>query len=69
MNTLNDHTPETPRVFNTPAAAALLGVRPQTLAKGRCTGELKLKFVKIGRRVVYRESDILAFLAENLVTP
>ena len=49
-------------------AAAYLGVRPQTLAVWRSYGRYDLPFVKVGRLVKYRLSDLNIFLAENTHT-
>lgn len=43
-------------------AAEHLRVAPETLAVWRCTGRYDLKFVKIGSRVFYDESDIEEFI-------
>lgn len=43
-------------------AATLLGLSPGTLSVWRCTGRYKLPFLKVGRRVRYRHSDLLAWL-------
>jgi len=48
-------------------AAAALGVKPQTLAVWRCTHRYNLPYVKIGRRVMYRRSDLEAFVNSNLI--
>ena len=51
----------------TPAQAAeILGVTIGTLAVWRCTARYPLSFVKIGRRVKYRLTDINNFI-ENSV--
>ena len=42
--------------------AGLLDVSPQTLASWRTTGRYALPFVRIGRLVRYRRSDIAEFL-------
>lgn len=47
-------------------AADYLGVSEQTLAIWKCTGRYKLPYVKIGRLVKYRKSDLDAFIASNL---
>ena len=44
------------------AAAALLDVSPGTLAVWRSTGRYALPFVKIGRKVRYRRSDLEAWM-------
>ena len=47
----------------TPAqAAAYLGVEVATLAVWRCTGRYALPYLKVGRLVRYRHSDLDAFL-------
>jgi len=43
------------------AAARFTGIAVATLAKMRCMGGGPL-FVKLGRRVVYRRSDVIAWL-------
>jgi len=47
-------------------AALYLGISEQTLAIWKCTGRYQLPFVKIGRLVKYRKSDLDAFIAGNL---
>jgi excisionase family DNA binding protein len=42
--------------------AELLDVSPQTLASWRTTGRYELPFLRIGRLVRYRRSDIEEFL-------
>ncbi|MCL2913095.1 helix-turn-helix domain-containing protein [Shewanella corallii] len=43
-------------------AAYVLGVTTGTLSVWRCTGRYPLRFVKVGRRVMYRTSDIEDFI-------
>ena len=43
-------------------AAKHLGVKPTTLQVWRCTKRYPLQFVKVGRLVRYRQSDLDAFL-------
>ncbi len=47
-------------------AAAYLGVAEQTLAIWKCTKRYALPFVKIGKLVKYRKSDLDAFIARNV---
>jgi excisionase family DNA binding protein len=47
-------------------AAAYLGVAEQTLAIWKCTKRQSLPYVKIGKLVKYRKSDIDEFIAKNL---
>ncbi|MCH1924538.1 MULTISPECIES: helix-turn-helix domain-containing protein [Shewanella] len=42
--------------------AEMLGVTEGTLSVWRCTGRYPLRFVKVGRRVMYRQTDIDAFI-------
>ena len=42
--------------------AKILGVTPQTLAVWRCEKRYNLKYVKAGRLVRYRSSDVQEFI-------
>jgi len=54
-------------VYLTPAqVSALLQIPQSTLAVWRCTGRVKLAYIKIGHAVRYRRSDVDAMLAANL---
>ena len=44
------------------AAAQVLDVKTGTLSVWRSTGRYELPFLKIGRKVRYRHSDLLAWL-------
>ena len=46
-------------------AAAQLCVKPQTLEVWRCNKRYPLAYLKIGRAVRYRQSDIDAFVASR----
>ncbi|MBB1318155.1 helix-turn-helix domain-containing protein [Shewanella sp. SR43-4] len=47
----------------TPAQVAeFLGVTSGTLSVWRCTGRYPLNFIKVGRRVMYRQSDVENFV-------
>lgn len=48
-------------------AAAFLGVKPQTLAVWRSTRRHGLPFVKVGRLVKYRASDLTKFIESRTV--
>jgi excisionase family DNA binding protein len=48
-------------------AAELLGVTPGTLSVWRCTRRYALPYVKVGRRVRYRVSDLEAWLQSRTV--
>lgn len=52
----------------TPAeTATILGVKIETLAIWRCTHRYPLPFVKIGRKVFYRGTDVKAFIASRTI--
>ncbi len=48
-------------------AAAYIGLAPATLAKLRCRGGSP-NFLKLGRKVVYAQADLDAWLAARRVT-
>jgi excisionase family DNA binding protein len=48
-------------------AAAYLGVKEHSLAVWACTKRYPLPFVRIGRLVKYRKSDLDAFIVRNTV--
>lgn len=50
------------RMMTTPEVAEMLGLSEQTLHDWRCTGRVKLPFVKLGGAVRYRRRDVLEFL-------
>jgi predicted site-specific integrase-resolvase len=50
-------------------AAGVLNTSIQTLANWRATGRYPLPYVKVGRLVRYRESDLAAFISANTVAP
>ena len=47
------------------AAAAILDVTPGTLSVWRSTGRYALPFLKVGRKVRYRHSDLMAWLEKR----
>ena len=56
------------RLLTEAKAAAFLGLQPQTLATWRCVGRYGLKFVRVGRSVRYRTSDLEEFLLSRTST-
>lgn len=55
-------------LLNPVEAATMLGLKPETLTVWRCTRRYPLPYVKIGsRRVMYRRSDVEAFIAAGAV--
>ena len=55
------------RLISRDEAAAILGIRPHTLACWASNGRYGLSYVRIGRRAMYRRQDIEAFITANLV--
>lgn len=51
-----------PQVLNESQAAEFLGVKPQTLSVWRSTGRYDLPFVRVGRLIRYRRTDLEAWL-------
>lgn len=49
-------------------AASVLGVKTTTLAVWRSTGRYNLPFLKVGRLVKYRVSDLAEFLMRRTAT-
>lgn len=54
-------------LLSTVQAAKILNASPQTLEVWRCTKRYPLAYVKIGSKVRYRRSAILAFIASRTV--
>ena len=50
------------RNHETPMAAAALSSTPKTLEAERCRRRWKIPTIRVGRKVLYREADLLAFL-------
>lgn len=50
-------------------AAEILGVQKNTLAAWRCRKSQPLPYVKVGRLVRYKESDLVKFLERNTIKP
>jgi predicted DNA-binding transcriptional regulator AlpA len=46
-------------------SAQFLGVKPTTLQIWRCTKRYSLPYIKVGRLVRYRQSDLDAFLTSR----
>lgn len=49
-------------------AAHILGVKPSTLSVWRSTGRYNLPYMKVGRLVRYRVSDLATFPAASTTT-
>ncbi len=50
------------RMHNTRSAAACIGIAETTMEVNRCRKRFAIPYFKIGRKVMYRESDLLAFI-------
>lgn len=50
------------------AAAEILQVKPNTLTNWRCTKRYAIPYIKVGRCVRYRVSDLLQFMENTRVT-
>ena len=62
-STLNPPFGQAPnRLHETPMAAALIGVARSSLEVDRCRRRWRIDHVKIGRKILYREADLLAFI-------
>ena len=55
------------RAFSRKEAANYLGITDGTLAVWACTGRYNLPYVKIGRLVKYRKTDLDAFISRRVV--
>jgi len=68
-NTALSPSPATQSTLLPPKEAAkVLDVTAGTLSVWRCTGRYKLPFVKIGAKVRYRYSDLMAFIDQRIQT-
>ena len=63
--TLQEIVQASKELMDDKAAAAVLDVTPGTLSVWRSTGRYALPFVKVGRNVRYRRSDLLAWLEKR----
>ncbi len=54
-----------PTQINEQQAAQALEVKPATLCNWRCTGRYNLPFVKTGRLVRYRTTDLAEWIAKR----
>lgn len=65
----SDARPKRERLLTEDEVAEWLGISPLTLRKWRCLRTHELPFVKIGKTIRYRESDVLRFLESHMVVP
>ena len=59
--------PSAPELLDTEPAANYLGLKGHTLEVWRVTGRYGLPYVRVGRRVKYKRSDLDRFLAARTV--
>ncbi|MDO9046451.1 MAG: helix-turn-helix domain-containing protein [Methylobacter sp.] len=52
---------------DTDGASSLLAIPAATLIKWRSTGEVRIPYVRIGRQIKYRTSDLKAFIETSTV--
>ncbi len=62
---MSQYTPDS--LLNRKEAAEFLGVVPHTLEVWATTKRYPLPYVRIGRLVKYRYSDLLAFVERNTI--
>ena len=55
-------------LLNPYEASQVLGVKEQTLAVWRTTGRHNLPFIRVGRSIKYRRSDLDAWLESRTMT-
>ena len=53
-------------LLTTRQAAEFLGLSPETLLTWRCTKQVEIPYIKLGKAVRYRREDLEAFINENL---
>ncbi|AUH49545.1 hypothetical protein CXB49_01160 [Chromobacterium sp. ATCC 53434] len=56
-------------LMSRPEAAEWLGLSPYTLNEWASTGRYGLRYYRIGRKCMYRLSDLQAFVAARAVHP
>ena len=69
MSTLKISTATNPLAVDPKTAASLLSSSGASLEKDRAIGHMGVPYVKAGRRVFYRLSDLDAWLRANRVVP
>jgi hypothetical protein len=60
-------TTDIPEMLDTKAAASVLGVSPGSLEVDRSRRRWCIPHVRIGRKVLYKRSDLMAFIEQNRV--
>lgn len=67
MTALSTTQPIKGDLLNTEQAAVYLGVTPRTLEVWRCVKRHAIPYIKVGRLVKYRKSDLDAWLVSHTV--
>lgn len=67
MTALSTTLPIKGDLLNTEQAAVYLGVTPRTLEVWRCVKRHAIPYIKVGRLVKYRQTDLDAWLASHTV--
>lgn len=62
---MTNNDPQHDRLYSPEEAAKYLGVVENTLSVWRSTGRYNLPYIKVGRLVRYRLSDLQAFLTRH----
>lgn len=58
---------EAPKLISSTEASKILGLKPATLAQMRWRGTKNLPYVKLGKAVRYKLSDIEAYINQNTI--
>ncbi|WP_083930126.1 helix-turn-helix domain-containing protein [Methylovulum miyakonense] len=58
---------DTDKLVTTEKAAELLSIPAATLTKWRSTGQVKIPFVRIGRQIKYRTTDLKCFIESSTI--
>jgi len=66
-NTINLITAKNSELLSTHQASLYIGVSPGTLEVWRCTKRYQIPFIKVGRLVRYRKSELDNFLDHRTV--
>jgi excisionase family DNA binding protein len=66
-NAINFIPPKNTELLSTHQASIYIGVSPGTLEVWRCTKRYQIPFIKVGRLVRYRKSELDNFLDQRTV--
>lgn len=54
-------------LLDTQGAAKILNIPAKTIVKWRSTGENNIPYIRIGRSIRYRPSDLIAYIEKHTV--